>query len=431
MLFLGIDIGTSSVRCSVIDLNKNPVAQTKAPLATPESPANGYFQQDATLWADALTEALVGLTDKIDCQQIKAISVDATSSTVLLTDADNHPLTPALMYNDSRGQDYPEKLKNIIPPENIALSSTSSLAKSLWLLGSLDSTTAVRYIAHQADWINAWLTEKPGYSDVNNTLKTGYDCQQMCWPDWITAIKPNISGFLADVDMTGKVIGKVSANIAKRFSFSPETLVFRGTTDSTASVLATGISQPGDAVTTLGTTMVMKVISENPVESLTNGVYSHRLPSGLWLVGGASNSGGNVLLKYFDHELIAGLSAKIDINKPTNLNFYPLSTPGERFPVNDPHLAPRLLPRPESDIEFLQAIFEGFANIEKMAYEKIARLGGNMPNRIVTAGGGAAHNSTLCAIRQKSMDIPMETATYTEASYGMALVARSSFLDAN
>jgi sugar (pentulose or hexulose) kinase len=73
-----------------------------------------------------------------------------------------------------------------------------------------------------------------------------------------------------------------------------------------------------------------------------------------WLVGGASNTGGAVLKQFFSGEQLQQLSSQIDPNRPSGLDYYPLTKPGERFPVNDPQLQPRLEPRPDDDALFLQ-----------------------------------------------------------------------------
>ncbi len=62
--------------------------------------------------------------------------------------------------------------------------------------------------------------------------------------------------------------------------------------------------------------------------------------------GGASNTGGAVLKEFFTSDQLKELSAQIDPDQPSGLDYYPLTKPGERFPVNDPHLEPRLTPRP-------------------------------------------------------------------------------------
>jgi hypothetical protein len=72
-----------------------------------------------------------------------------------------------------------------------------------------------------------------------------------------------------------------------------------------------------------------------------------------WLVGGASNSGGAVLRQLFSDQQLTDLSAGIDPSVASPLDYYPLPAPGERFPVNDPQLQPRLEPRPADDALFL------------------------------------------------------------------------------
>src|SRR3569623_2063303 len=103
---------------------------------------------------------------------------------------------------------------------------------------------------------------------------------------------------LQHVVPAGTNIGNVHPEIADTLGLSPRTRELAGTTDSTAAFNASGACEVGDAVTSLGATLVMKVVSDTPVFSPALGVYSHRLGR-RWLVGGGSNSSGAVLLHYF------------------------------------------------------------------------------------------------------------------------------------
>jgi len=62
-----------------------------------------------------------------------------------------------------------------------------------------------------------------------------------------------------------------------------------------------------------------------------------------------------VLRRYFDDAALTALTPRLRPGEPTGLDYYPLLRPGERFPVADPALAPRLEPRPADDAAFLQA----------------------------------------------------------------------------
>jgi sugar (pentulose or hexulose) kinase len=199
-------------------------------------------------------------------------------------------------------------------------------------------------------------------------------------------------------------------------------MVHAGTTDSIAAFLAAGVSNSGDAVTSLGSTLVLKLLSDTRVESTEHGVYSHWFGS-RWLAGGASNAGGAVLQQFFDDRQLAALSEPIDPPVASPLDYLPLPRAGERFPVNDPSLAPRLSPRPKDDAEFLHGLLESLARIEARGYGLLAELGASPVRRVETAGGGA-RNPVWTRIRQRLLDVPVTRAAHTEAAYGVALLAR-------
>jgi sugar (pentulose or hexulose) kinase len=199
-------------------------------------------------------------------------------------------------------------------------------------------------------------------------------------------------------------------------------MVRAGTTDSIAAFMAAGLDQPGEAVTSLGSTLVLKLLSETRVDAPEYGVYSHRYGR-LWLAGGASNAGGAVFRQYFSDQQLADLSQQIDAEVESELDYYPLPHVGERFPVNDPQLLPRLEPRPVDDQAFLHGLLESIARIEALGYRKLAELGASPLERVVTAGGGAK-NETWRHIRQRALGVPVQASEHTEAAYGTAKLAR-------
>jgi sugar (pentulose or hexulose) kinase len=194
-----------------------------------------------------------------------------------------------------------------------------------------------------------------------------------------------------------------------------------GTTDTTASIIATGAALPAEAVTALGSTLVMKVVCERPLFAPRYGVYSQPLDD-LWLAGGGSNSGGAVLRRYFTDAQLAAMTPKLRPEQPTGLDYYPLLAPGERFPVNDPELPPRLDPRPADDLIFFQGLLEGMARIEHQGYLLLAQLGAPYPVSVRSTGGGA-RNRAWTAIREGMLKVPVQVAEQQEAAYGAARLA--------
>ena len=206
----------------------------------------------------------------------------------------------------------------------------------------------------------------------------------------------------------GTPLGRLSRVAANLTGLPADCMLIAGTTDSIAATLAAGISQPGEAVTSLGSTLVLKILAEQPLFAPEYGVYSHRVFN-QWLAGGASNSGGRVLRLYFSDGEMAQLSSRLRPDQPTGLDYYPLPAPGERFPVNDPALRPRISPIPEDRATFFQALLEGMARIEKAGYERLQALGAPAPTHIFSCGGGS-RNSAWTAIRRNVSGVPISTA---------------------
>ncbi len=420
MVFIGIDIGTSGIRSCAIDAEANLIALAAQPLPPPETAP--YIQQDATFWWRVLQQVLAELLSRIDPSQVKAIAVDGTSGTVLVTDEKGTPLAPALMYNDSHCVAEAARIKSIAPPGSAALGTSSGLAKALHLL---KQHPEAKYLLHQADWIAGMLSGQFGVSDENNALKTGYDPVVGNWPDWIEKTDMDMA-LLPGVVAPGTMLGPLTIEQQRQFNLPAEVKIVSGTTDSIAAFIATGASQPGQAVTSLGSTLVLKMICDKPVFSAEHGIYSHKLGH-YWLAGGASNSGGAVLKHFFTDQDLQKMTSQLHPEQLTGLDYYPLLQPGERFPQNDLQLPPRLTPRPPDDVEFFQGILEGIARIEQQGYKKLQELGAPKPTQIITAGGGSRNPAWNC-IRQNILGIPVTTAQQSEACYGSALLARQALI---
>jgi len=273
---------------------------------------------------------------------------------------------------------------------------------------------------HQAEWLACRLTGDAARGDENNCLKLGYDPVERRWPDWLTAL-PLPAGLLPPVQAVGSHLGRIDPRVAAATGLTSACEVVAGTTDSTAAAIAAGLRRPGDALTVLGSTLVLKVVAEQPVTAARFGVYSHRLGD-LWLVGGASNSGGAVLRQFFSDAELERLTPRLRPDRASCLEYYPLPCPGERFPVSDPTLAPRIHPLPSDPARLLQGLLEGMARIEVQGYRRLIELGAPDPVLIQTSGGGA-RNDAWTRIRSRLLGRPVRRAGQEEAAFGAALLA--------
>ncbi len=407
--FLGIDFGTTGARAMVIDEKGEILAWSRYDF---------HGEQSGSLWRTALFELIAQIPFALR-NTLSAISINGTSATVLLCDAAGEPESLPLLYNDTRASGEAAALAQKAPPDHVAATPSSGLAKLAWLSRQPEFDSAAS-LMHQADWLAFLLHDKIGISDYHNALKSGGDPVKLDYPAWIKALP--FAALLPRIVEPGTTIGTISSRIAHHFTLPRDCVVRAGTTDSIAAFLAAGATQPGEAVTSLGSTLVLKLLSGQRVENAQHGIYSHRFGN-LWLTGGASNSGGAVLRTFFDVGQLKSLSQRINPLQSSGLDYYPLLQPGERFPVNDPAYPPRLTPRPDDDTHFLHGLLEGIARIEAHGYQVLQELGAT-PLRSVRSAGGGAHNPAFNAIRARMLGVPLQVALHAEAAYGSALLAR-------
>lgn len=251
------------------------------------------------------------------------------------------------------------------------------------------------------------------------------------------------------VHSPGAPVGTVGKHMAERLGLPEDTLLVGGTTDSNAAFFAAAGVEPvaGTAVTSLGSTMAIKLLSAQYVEDADRGVYSHRFPrvgeqngskgdvghsSEAWLVGGASNVGCAIFraLNFSDAELET-LSNQLDpMADIPEANFYPLIKVGERFPTADANKVPVLEPVPASRKEYLHGLLQSISHIESDGFAALHELGAPLPKTVWTCGGGST-NAAWSQMRQRILrrslhrgsNIIVQKAVNTEASFGAALLA--------
>ncbi|MDY0049119.1 MAG: FGGY-family carbohydrate kinase [Halothiobacillaceae bacterium] len=417
--YLGLDRGTSGLRAALLDEDGQLVGLWRLP-SSPGEP-----RDEARLWWRDLITLLHRVAAQCPLDGVRALAVDGTSGTLLACDCNGEPLAPALMYDDLRASAQAGRIAMQAPADSGAHGAGSSLARLLWLLEHA-RLPASFFLQHQAEWLTGRLLGRYDLGDENNALKLGYDSRTARWPHWLEALSVPRPA-LPTIHPAGTPLGRIDLQAAKLTGLPADTLVVAGTTDSLAAFLATGAKDEGDAATTLGSTLTLKILSARPVFDPARGVYSHRL-LGRWLAGGASNTGGAVLASLFDPLMLEQLSRRIDPRRRSCLDYMPLLRPGERFPVNDPTLAPRLHPRPVDDARFLHGLLDAMARIEAQGYRVLESLGAGTPRRLYTTGGGA-RNPAWSALRERALGCRLNTPEHDEAAVGAARLAQRGALE--
>ena len=256
----GIDLGTSGIRAALVDGRHDVVAMTRAPIAAAQ-------RRNPDTWWDALREALGALAREASLIDVESIAVDGTSGTILPVDATGRPLALASLYNAQADPADFARVAWVAPPGSAARGASSPLARAL----AWRTLKGWAHLHHEADWLAGRLCGRFGLSDWNNALKTGYDPAILGWPAWLRALDLDPAR-LPEVLPPGQTIGQLSSPNAQQLGLPTAVRVVAGTTDGCAAFLATGAVEAGDGVTSLGTTLTLKMLSPRSVLAPDHGI---------------------------------------------------------------------------------------------------------------------------------------------------------------
>jgi sugar (pentulose or hexulose) kinase len=414
--WVGIDLGTQSVRVLAVDDDGVALGGGRAPLAS-RRPLPGRHEQDPLEWWRAVGAAARAL--ELRGLPVGGVAVCSTSGTVLLADARGRPLTAALMYDDTRAREQAERVG--MPP-------SWGLPKALWLLEGLAggpppasgavtaSRPAAARVMHCADFIATRLVGEPVAADSSHALKSGYDLERLEWP--ATAPVDALPPVVAPGTRLGRVCGAAAA-----FTGLPEgTPVVAGMTDGCAAQIGAGALSLGSCNSVLGTTLVVKVATDRLLRDPGGALYSHRHPDGGWLPGGASSVGAGALDAAFPRAAFARLEREAAAHEPAGALVYPLVGRGERFPFARPDAEGFALGEPADDADRFAAILQGVAFAERLCIAYLEALGARVEGPVTLTGGGA-RSRYWCQLRADVLGRLVRVPANPEPALGMAMLA--------
>lgn len=413
MAFLGIDLGTGGVRCLLVEEDGRILAETACGLrnlnvATIEQAS----EQDPREWIEALETAMDELFADPARREVQAMAVDSTSGTVLPVAADGSALGMAILYNDMRAQDEAEACAAVFGG---ACSPTFGLPKILWMKAQMDLPEDVLFL-HATDFLNSWLagtTEVP--TDFTNAMKTGVDLESGRW----SSAMPDVR--LPSVVAPGTKFGQLRGDLRKRWQLSGEVDLVSGATDSNAAFYASGAAEAGDWSTTIGTTLVIKGLSEVRLHDPEARVYCHKHPDGIWLPGGASNAGGEILRVRFGGRMDE-LEVAAAKRGRTDHILYPSVRQGERLPFASGSFLPFEERADGDEVDGFLACLEGLACVEAMVLELLVDLGAVVGDTIY-ATGGAAKSGLGLQVRADFLQKTLKVPSHPNSAMGAAILA--------
>lgn len=430
-VFVGVDLGTQSVRALAVTGQGEVVGKGSATLTSRRE--ENRHEQDPRQWWPAVATATRQALTNVPPAAVRGVAVAATSGTLLLLGPAGEPVTAGIMYDDTRATEEAAVVNEAGAATWAALGYQRmqpawALPKLLWLLRNHQRAQDATRLAHQSDIVNRRLVGHEVATDLSNALKTGADLVTGAWPLAVYAALGVPDSLLPPLVTPGTRIGAVCAAAADETGIPSGTPVFAGMTDGCAAQLASGALHIGSWNSVLGTTLVLKGVTQEPIHDPAGAVYSHRGPNGTWLPGGASSSGAGVISREFPREDLEALTHAAHSYEPAAPVCYPLVSAGERFPFVAPQARGFLAAEPTGEAERFAAMLQGVGYMERLCFDYLDLLGAPLDGDLVLTGG-ATRNRYWNQLRADILERPVVLPENAEPALGMAVLAAGSYRD--
>ena len=385
--FIGLDFATESARALLLNEAGDVLARTNAKLAPVIVGPDTSRRQDPKSWIVALDQVLTSICKQAADLKINpiALSITATSGTFVLCDKTGTAISDGVMYNDGTANSPLERAAKLGIPNS--------------------------FFKHVPEFLVSYLTgENQVSTDWSHALKTGVDLDSKDWSETAKVQAGSLS--LPSVCPPGALLGE----IAKSHNL-PAIKIYAGMTDGCTAQISAGGANYGNAVTTLGTTMVLKMISKVNVSG--PGFYSHLVPESMWLAGGASNLGGISLQGFSD---LDSLGQRAGDYGPAKTIRYPLVGTGDRFPIANKNMTRAITNESSDEVENYRSTLEGIAFAERLSYEILIAAGAPKLSAVTTVGGGAK-SPTWNLIRSTILNLEITARPDAGSDLGAAMIA--------
>ena len=406
MTYLGIDCGTSAVKVVLVDdLGRASASGESA--YRPDHPHPNWSEQDPRIWRAAMFSALA---------QTRAAAPEAFAGSLgfgfsgqmhsaVLLGADDEPVRPAMLHNDSRAfaeaRELWDRHREIAGEVGVKPMAGFTAPKLLWLARHEPATFArVKTILLPKDYLRQQLTGEK-FTDMSDAAGTWWlDEARRRWSEAALAAS-GVSLRQVPALVEGcEPAGILRAEIAEDLGLPKSCVVAAGGGDAAVGAVGLGAIRPGDAYVSLGTASQLILASDvhrAAPEGLVHS-FAHALPGRWYRMAAMLNGAGALafaarLVKADVGDLIR--EAEIDYRGPGELTFLPYLS-GERTPLDDPHARGVFfgLSEASSRADLTRAVMEGVALTLADARDCLEAAGDGVVD-VGLIGGGA--RSTLWA----------------------------------
>ena len=403
---LGIDVGTQSAKCIVLDATGElrGVGQEPYDILTPRPQ---WIEQDPHAWWAAVVSAVRQAMREAEMTagRVRGIGVTGQMHGAVLVGEDLEPLRPAIIWLDRRSANLCELILKRVPPDVVLMEAGNRLspgfagASAAWLREVEPETLdRARAIIQPKDYLVLRLTGEISSEPSDASATWLYDIRQRRWSETLASACGVPFQALPTPLASTTVVGELRPTPAFDLGLRPDIPVVAGAGDQAALLLGTGVVEPGRGSITVGTGGQMTIVSTRPMidPQLRLNTFCHAVP-GRWYTMGAILNAGVALRWWRDvlggrgatsyHALLAE-AAQVPAGAE-GLFFLPYLE-GERTPYMNPNATGAFvgLTLRHSQAHMTRAVLEGVAFAFKDCLLTL-REAGPVPDHFLVGGGGA------------------------------------------
>ena len=441
--FLGLDVGTSSVKAIVVDVRGKIVARASEPLKL-RAPQPGWAEQNPTDWWKATTavcKRAIAAT-RGGRAAIASVGISGQMHSSVFLDAGGRVIRPALLWCDGRTTEQCRAITERAGEANLRAWVSNpalegfTLPKVLWLRDrEPDAFAKLAKVLLPKDYIRYCLSGELATepSDAAGTLM--YDVARRRWSTEILVAMDLGASLVPDVGGSAEVLGRVTARAAAATGLLAGTPIVGGGADNACGAIGVGAVAPGAAVVSWGTsgTVLSPTATPEVDPKMRAHTFCHAVPD-TWYVMGVMLSAGAAFAwhqRELARELARDKEAATKLNQEAaripigaeGLTFLPYLQ-GERTPHRDAAARGAFagLSLAHTRAHMTRAVLEGICFGLRDSLEIIQALGIDLPELLVTGGGAKAP-----FVRQLQADIygkPVIPVEQEEGpAFGAALLA--------
>ena len=433
MLYIGVDLGTSAVKLLLMNEHGaiQKITSREYPLSFPQP---GWSEQNPYDWYEQTIDGLKELLSECDKHQVAGISFGGQMHGLVVLDAQDCVIRPAILWNDGRTIPQVDYLNETIGRTRIS-SYTANIAfagftapKILWMRDEEpDNFARINKIMLPKDYLAYRLSGSfcTDYSDASGMLLL--DVKNRCWSREMLELCGITEEQLPKLYESYEVVGTLRPEIAEELGLSSAVKVIAGAGDNAAAAVGTGTVGDGQCNISLGTSGTIFISSERFGVDSHNALHSFAHADGKYHLMGCMLSAASCNKWWMDEILQEKdyVNAQKDITALGDNHVYFLPyLMGERSPHNDPLARACFLgmSMDTTRADMVQAIFEGVAFAMRDSLEVAKSLGLHLERTKICGGG--AKSPLWCRIMANVLDMKVDLLAVEEGpALGGAMLA--------